>query len=69
MPVLEVDGKKFFQSVSICRYLATKYGLSGKDACENLEIDSVVDTFVDMRISEYICRFGVLDGLIGDKVT
>ncbi|KAL7015378.1 hypothetical protein ACKWTF_016417 [Chironomus riparius] len=50
MPVLEIDGKKYFQSVSICRYLATKFGLSGKNADENLEIDSVVDTFVDMRL-------------------
>lgn len=57
MPVLEVDGKKFFQSVSICRYLATKYGLSGNDACENMEIDSVVDTFVDMRISKLTSLF------------
>ena len=52
MPVLEIEGKKHFQSVSICRYLATKFGLSGKDADENLEIDSVVDTFVDMRLSK-----------------
>ncbi|CAG9812050.1 unnamed protein product [Chironomus riparius] len=50
MPVLEVDGKKYFQSIAISRFLATNYGLAGKDAFESMEIDSVVDTFNDMRI-------------------
>jgi hypothetical protein len=51
MPVLEFEGKKYFQSVAICRYLARKFGLSGKDTAENLEIDMVVDTFSDIRLS------------------
>ena len=53
VPVLEVDGKQYFQSVSICRFLAQKFDLAGKTPEENLEIDSVVDTFVDLRLSKF----------------
>ncbi|XP_020279883.1 glutathione S-transferase-like [Pseudomyrmex gracilis] len=49
VPVLEVDGKLVWQSVAICRYLATRYGLAGKDDWESLEIDVAVDTIHDMR--------------------
>lgn len=52
MPVLEVDGKKIHQSVSICRYLAKKVKLDGKTDFENFEIDSVVDTINDLRLSK-----------------
>ena len=56
MPVLEMPesgGKKVHQSMSICRYLAKKVGLDGKTDYENFEIDSVVDTVNDLRISEW----------------
>jgi glutathione S-transferase len=52
LPVLEMDGKRAFQSVSICRYLGKKVGLAGENGLEDLEIDSVVDTFVDLRLSK-----------------
>jgi prostaglandin-H2 D-isomerase / glutathione transferase len=52
MPVLEIDGKKVHQSISICRYLAKKVGLAGKTDFENFEIDSVVDTVNDLRLSK-----------------
>lgn len=54
MPVLEVDGKKIHQSLSICRWLAKKVGLDGKNDFENFEIDSIADTVNDFRQSEWI---------------
>ncbi|KAG5668488.1 hypothetical protein PVAND_016427 [Polypedilum vanderplanki] len=50
MPVLEIDGKRVYQSVSIARFLGKKVGLAGSNDLENLEIDSAVDTFVDLRL-------------------
>lgn len=52
MPVLDVDGQKLHQSVSICRWLAKKVGLDGKTDFENFEIDSVADTIADLRMSK-----------------
>lgn len=52
LPVLEVDGKKVNQSVAIERCLAKKYKLVGKDDWENLQIDALVDTFVDLSQGE-----------------
>lgn len=53
MPVLEVDGKKVFQSTAIARYLGKLVGLAGKDDWENLQIDIMADTITDFRTSEY----------------
>lgn len=50
MPVLEVDGKRVHQSISMARYLAKQVGLSGADAWEDLQIDIVVDTINDFRL-------------------
>lgn len=57
MPILEVDGKAMYQSVAICRYLANKVGLGGSSDYENYEIDNVVDTMNDYRLSEklFLC--------------
>jgi prostaglandin-H2 D-isomerase / glutathione transferase len=52
MPVLEVDGKKMIQSVSICRYLGKKFGIAGKNEMEDYEIDKVVDIVNDLRASK-----------------
>lgn len=52
MPVLEVDGKRAHQSLAITRYLAKQVGLNGADAWEDLEIDTVVDTINDLRLSK-----------------
>jgi prostaglandin-H2 D-isomerase / glutathione transferase len=54
MPILEVDGKVMYQSGAICRYLATKVGLAGSDACENYQIDNVVESMNDYRSSEFL---------------
>nr|AIZ46905.1 glutathione S-transferase sigma 5 [Cnaphalocrocis medinalis] len=49
MPVLEIDGKKYTQSVAIARYLGRKYGLVGADAEQDFEIDQNVDFINDIR--------------------
>ncbi|KOC69921.1 Glutathione S-transferase, partial [Habropoda laboriosa] len=50
VPVLEVDGKKYAQSVAITRYVAKQVGLAGKNDLEALEIDSIVDSIHDLRL-------------------
>lgn len=54
IPVLEVDGQRVHQSLAIERYLAKRVGLTGDNDWENLQIDSVVDTVNDLRISNLI---------------
>jgi glutathione S-transferase len=54
MPMLEADGRKMFQSLAICRYLAKKVGLMGSTDFENYEIDNAVDTVNDLRTSKFI---------------
>ncbi|CAH2246216.1 jg3689 [Pararge aegeria aegeria] len=49
MPVLEIDGKKYAQSMAIARYLGRKYGLVGKDIEEDFEIDQNVEFLNDIR--------------------
>lgn len=51
VPILEEDGKLAHQSIAICRYLAKKFGIAGSDDWEALQIDSVTDTIVDLRIA------------------
>ncbi|XP_048729241.1 hematopoietic prostaglandin D synthase-like [Ostrea edulis] len=48
MPVLEVDGKKYCQSLAIARYVAREYGMAGASSTEQLLIDQVVDTVNDL---------------------
>ncbi|KAG8311130.1 hypothetical protein J6590_049684 [Homalodisca vitripennis] len=50
LPYLEVDGKILTQSIAIARYLGKKAGLAGKDDWENVQIDIMADTIVDMRL-------------------
>lgn len=50
MPVLEMGGKKYNQSKSICRYIGRKNNLYGKDEIEAMEIDSTADNIDDFRI-------------------
>lgn len=52
LPVLIFGDKKMVQSTAICRYLAKKVGLAGENELENYEIDSVLDTFNDLRLSK-----------------
>lgn len=58
MPVLEVDGHRVHQSISMARYVARRVGLGGTNDWENLIIDTAVDTVNDFRLSE--CIFSIL---------
>ncbi|KAG4070477.1 hypothetical protein HA402_005709 [Bradysia odoriphaga] len=49
MPVLEVDGQRVHQSVSMARYVAKLVNLSGANDWENLLIDTAVDTVNDFK--------------------
>lgn len=53
MPVLEVDGRRVHQSLAMCRYIAKQIGLAGKDAFEDLQIDAIVDTINEFRLSKF----------------
>jgi prostaglandin-H2 D-isomerase / glutathione transferase len=57
MPVLEIDGKKYHQSIAICQFLAKKVGLVGKNDLEDMEINSMVETIVDFRTSERVMNY------------
>jgi glutathione S-transferase len=48
VPVLEVDGVKLPQSISIARFLAKQFNLAGKDNFEQAKVDAVVDTIGDL---------------------
>ncbi|CAF1324821.1 unnamed protein product [Didymodactylos carnosus] len=48
MPVLEVDGTKLPQSLSIARFVAKKFNLAGRDNLEQAKVDSVIDTNADL---------------------
>lgn len=53
MPVLEVDGKRVFQSIPIARYVAKCVGLAGDNDWESLLTDVAVDTVTDFYLSAY----------------
>ncbi|KAI8439704.1 hypothetical protein MSG28_013398 [Choristoneura fumiferana] len=50
MPVLEIDGEQFAQSVAAARYLGREFGLSGSNANEDFNIDCIVDHCTDIFI-------------------
>jgi glutathione S-transferase len=56
---LEHNGKQVGQSLSIARYVANLVKLAGKDTWENLEIDAVVDTINDLRLSKKNALLGI----------
>ncbi|KAH9640314.1 hypothetical protein HF086_001666 [Spodoptera exigua] len=57
MPLLEFDGKKYAQSLSIARYLGKKYGLAGDSLEDALEIDQNVDLINDLRAKAAIASY------------
>ena len=48
MPTLEIDNKVICHSMSICRYLATEFGLYGANSQEQAIIDQICETLNDM---------------------
>ena len=50
LPVLEVDGKKYCESIAIDSYLAEKFNLMGKNADENYQIFNLLGTFDDFNV-------------------
>lgn len=51
LPILEINGEKIHQSISIARYIGKTIGLAGKNDYENLKIDAAADTVNDLRLS------------------
>lgn len=49
LPILEIDGKTYSQTLPICRYLAKQQNLSGKTDLDSLEIDAVAAALHDLR--------------------
>ncbi|XP_059143165.1 uncharacterized protein LOC131930614 [Physella acuta] len=47
LPVLEVKGKRFGQSLAIAMFLARKLGFYGKDELDGLAVDQVVQLSID----------------------
>ena len=55
MPVLEFNGVKLPQSLSIARFLAKQFQLAGRDNFEQGKVDAVADT-----IGDILPKFGPL---------
>ncbi|KAM4707912.1 hematopoietic prostaglandin D synthase-like [Discoglossus pictus] len=47
VPILEIDGVHYNQSLAIARYLAKKAGLAGKSDLDQLRVDGILDTIDD----------------------
>lgn len=56
MPVLEVDGVPYSQSVAILRYVGKLSGLYPADPLEALKVDEIIDCFVEMRGKMSVAR-------------
>jgi glutathione S-transferase len=51
MPVLEFNGVKLPQSISIARFLAKQFQLAGRDSLEQAKVDAVVDTINEIILA------------------
>ncbi|KAM4049112.1 hematopoietic prostaglandin D synthase [Anomaloglossus baeobatrachus] len=83
LPVVEIDGTVYYQSLAIGRLLAKKAGLKGKTDLDELRVDAILDTIDDFvslypwsgdekAMKEYMDKNGtaVLSGLekeLGDN--
>ncbi|XP_050677249.1 glutathione S-transferase 2-like isoform X1 [Leptidea sinapis] len=57
MPVLEIDGKKYAQSLATGRYLGHKYGLAGANIEEDFEIDQNIEFVNDIRAKSALVQY------------
>ena len=55
--MLEYNGMKLSQSVTVCRFLANEFGIAGKTNCEKGMADMIVDTIVDVQIGNSLVLF------------
>lgn len=49
VPVLEVNGKHLAQTHTICRHLAHKFNIAGKNDWEKAKCDEIVDGVQDFQ--------------------
>ena len=56
MPVLEVDGKKYCQSLAIIRYLAREFGLIGKDSTTQAKADEFAEACSEVMMKLHIAE-------------
>lgn len=54
MPVLEIDGRMYAQSVAIARYLGKHFKINGDNIEEEFEIDQNVYYLNSIRDGKYI---------------
>lgn len=57
--MLEVDGEKHAESLSIARYIANEVQLAGNNSLENMKIDSIVSALEDFSTSMYLANFKI----------
>ena len=57
LPVLEIDGIKIGQSITIARYLANKFNLAGKTDIEKAQADMVLDCIQDIGNGKFFINY------------
>merc|ERR1712154_491807 len=54
LPRIEIDGETLYQSIAINRFLARKYGLAGRNAMEEANVDMIVDCINDAFQGKFV---------------
>ena len=49
LPILHHNGTLMCQSLAIARFLASEYGLAGRDNLERAQVDEIIDAITDIR--------------------
>ncbi|ESP02610.1 hypothetical protein LOTGIDRAFT_227682 [Lottia gigantea] len=57
LPILDIDGKKYPESIPISRYLAREFGLDGKNNIEKLQTDVIVEECIQIREDQFNAHF------------